>query len=202
MSSHQYFRLANLLTFTRLLLTVPFFFFFRAKMMLPSALCFGLAAITDLLDGKIARKEGITEFGSFMDSIVDKILVATALISFCLFQHEHLADNTRLIPIWMVVVILGREFIVTTLRIYVVAKKGDVISANKWGKYKALTQMTIITISLVLLIFFDDTELVLQQYVIQQYGPIFFMMLLPVVLTVASGIEFLYGNRKIFSVKT
>ena len=197
MSSHQYFRLANLLTFTRLLLTVPFFFFFRAKMMLPSAVCFGLAAITDLLDGKIARKEGITEFGSFMDSIVDKVLVATALISFCLFQHELLANNVRLIPIWMVVVILGREFVVTTVRIIVVAKNGDVISANKWGKYKMATQLTIITISLVLLIFFKDTE-----FVIQQYGPIFFMMLLPVVLTVASGIEFLYGNRKVFSVKT
>ena len=195
MSSHQYFRLANLLTFTRLLLTVPFFFFFRANEMLPSAVCFGLAAITDLLDGKIARKEGITEFGSFMDSIVDKVLVGTALISFCLFQDAHF--NAKLIPIWMVVVILGREFVVTTVRIIVVAKNGDVISANKWGKYKTVAQLTVITISLVLLIFFKDTG-----FVIQQYGPIFFMMLLPVVLTVASGIEFLYGNRKVFSVKT
>ena len=67
---------------------------------------------------------------------------------------------------------------------------------NKWGKYKTVSQMMIITISLVLLIFFKDTE-----YVIQEYGPIFFMMLLPVVLTVASGIEFLNGNRKVFSVQ-
>lgn len=194
MSSHQYLRLANLLTFSRLLLTVPFFIFFRAKMMFPSAICFGLAALTDLLDGKIARKQGITEFGSFMDSIVDKFLVAAALISFYLFQHEHLANGARLIPIWMVLVILGRETLVTTLRIIVVAKDGDVISANKWGKYKTLSQFSIITISLLLLIFLDP------DFVVQPYGPIYFMMYLPVILTVTSGIEFLYGNRKVFSV--
>lgn len=194
MSSHPYLRLANLLTFSRLLLTVPFLIFFRAKMMFPSAICFGLAALTDLLDGKIARKQGITEFGSFMDSIVDKILVAAALISFYLFQHEHLANGTRLIPIWMVLVILGRETIVTTFRIIVVAKDGDVISANKWGKYKTVTQLSIITISLLLLVFYLDSEIV-----IQPYGPIYFMMYLPVIITVTSGIEFLYGNRKVFS---
>ncbi len=194
MSSHPYLRLANLLTFSRLLLTVPFLFFFRAKMMFPSAICFGLAALTDLLDGKIARKQGITEFGSFMDSIVDKILVAAALISFYLFQHEHLANGARLIPIWMVLVILGRETIVTTFRIIVVAKDGDVISANKWGKYKTVTQLSIITISLLLLVFYLDSEMV-----IQPYGPIYFMMYLPVIITVTSGIEFLYGNRKAFS---
>ena len=196
MSSHPYFRVANFLTFSRLLLTVPFFFFFRAKMMLPSVVCFGLAALTDLLDGKIARKEGITEFGSFMDSIVDKVLVGAALISFCLFQHEHLTNGARLIPIWMVVVILSREIVVTIFRILVVAKNGDVISANKWGKYKTVTQLSVISMSLVLLIFFKDTQLV-----IQRYGPIYFMMYLPVVLTVASGIEFLHSNRSVFSVR-
>ena len=197
MSSHPYFRLANFLTLLRLLLTVPFFFLFRANMILPSAVCFVLAALTDFLDGTIARKEGITEFGSFMDSVVDKVLVGTALISFYLYQHELLANNIKLIPIWMVVVILTREIVVTTVRIIVVAKNGNVISANKWGKYKTATQLTTITISLVLLIFSQDTELV-----IQQYGPIYFMMYLPVVLTVASGIEFLHGNRKVFSVKS
>lgn len=196
MSSHQYLRLANLLTFARLLLTVPFFLFFRAKMILPSAVCFGLAALTDFFDGRIARKEGITEFGSFLDSIVDKMLTGTALISLYLFQHEFLAHGARLIPFWMVVVILSRELLVTAVRIVVVLKNGDVISANKWGKYKTVTQFSVITISLVLLMFFENTV------VIQQFGPIFFMMLLPVVLTVASGIEFLYGNRKVFSVKT
>ncbi|MCE2399356.1 CDP-alcohol phosphatidyltransferase family protein [Candidatus Poribacteria bacterium] len=195
MNFRLYLRLANLLTFSRLLLTLPFFLFFRAKLMVPAAIIFGLAALTDYFDGRIARKQGITSFGSFMDSIVDKILVGTALISFYLFQHEHLDNGIGLIPIWMVLVIIGREIIVTALRILCVAKNGEVISANRWGKYKTTVQVIVIFISLVLLIFFKDS-----QYVIQLHGPIYFMMYLPLVLTVASGIEFLYGNRKAFTV--
>ena len=195
MNFHPFLRLANLLTFSRLLLTLPFFFFFRAKLMLPAAIIFGLAALTDYLDGIIARKQGVTSFGSFMDSIVDKILVGTALISFYLFQPEHLDDRVSLIPIWMVLVILGREVIVTVLRILCVAKHGEVISANRWGKYKTTSQVIVITISLVLLVFFENS-----QYVVQPHGPIYFMMYLPLVLTVASGLEFVYGNRKAFTV--
>jgi CDP-diacylglycerol--glycerol-3-phosphate 3-phosphatidyltransferase len=195
MNFRTLFRLANLLTFSRLLLTLPFFLFFRAKLMVPAAIIFGLAALTDYFDGRIARKQGITSFGSFMDSIVDKILVGTGLISFYLFQHEHLDSGVGLIPIWMVLVILGREVIVTALRILCVAKNGEVISANRWGKYKTTTQVIVIFISLVLLIFQGNSE-----YVIQRHGPIYLMMYLPLVLTVASGLEFVYGNRKAFSV--
>ena len=195
MNFRTYLRLANLLTFSRLLLTLPFFLFFRAKLMIPAAIIFGLAALTDYFDGRIARKQGVTSFGSFIDSIVDKILVGTALISFYLFQHEYLDSGMRLMPIWMVLVIMSREIIVTVLRILCVAKNGEVISANRWGKYKTTSQVIVILISLVLLIFFQDS-----QYVIQQHGPIYFMMYLPLVLTVASGIEFLYGNRKAFTV--
>jgi CDP-diacylglycerol--glycerol-3-phosphate 3-phosphatidyltransferase len=194
MNFRPFLRLANILTFSRLLLTLPFFLFFRAQLMVPASIIFGLAALTDYFDGIIARKQGITSFGSFMDSIVDKILVGTALISFCLFQHEHLDTGVGLIPIWMVLVILGREVIVTALRILCVAKHGEVISANRWGKYKTTSQVVVITISLVLLSFFQD-----YQYVIQLHGPIYFMMYLPLVLTVASGLEFVYGNRKTFS---
>ena len=195
MNFRTYLRLANLLTFSRLLLTLPFFLFFRAKLMIPAAIIFGLAALTDYFDGRIARKQGVTSFGSFIDSIVDKILVGTALISFYLFQHEYLDSGIRLMPIWMVLVIMSREIIVTALRILCVAKNGEVISANRWGKYKTTSQVIVILISLVLLIFFQDS-----QYVIQRHGPIYFMMYLPLVLTVASGIEFLYGNRKAFTV--
>jgi CDP-diacylglycerol--glycerol-3-phosphate 3-phosphatidyltransferase len=195
MNFRTLFRLANLLTFSRLLLTLPFFLFFRAKLMVPAAIIFGLAALTDYFDGRIARKQGITSFGSFMDSIVDKILVGTGLISFYLFQHEHLDSGVGLIPIWIVLVILGREVIVTALRILCVAKNGEVISANRWGKYKTTTQVIVIFISLVLLIFQGNSE-----YVIQRHGPIYLMMYLPLVLTVASGLEFVYGNRKAFSV--
>lgn len=195
MNNHSILRLANLLTFSRLVLTFPFIFCFRAKLMELAALCFAIASITDFLDGKIARKQGVTQFGSFFDSLVDKILVASALIAFYLFQHENLGDGVGLIPIWMVCVILGREVIVTGLRILFVARNGKVVSANLWGKYKTVSQTVIILIGLVLLILFGDSD-----YVIRSHGPIYFLMYLPLVMTVISGIEFLYGNRRAFSV--
>ena len=195
MNFSDYLRLANILTFSRLLLTLPFILCFRAKLMLPAAIVFGLAALTDYFDGKIARKQGITSFGSFLDSLVDKILVGAALISFYLFQHEYLGDGARLIPLWMVLVIIGREVIVTAFRVVFVAKHGEVISANRWGKYKTSSQVIVILISLVLLILFGDSD-----NIIQHHGPIYFMMYLPLLLTVASGLEILYSNRKAFSV--
>ena len=191
---HDVLRLANLLTFSRLLLTLPFILCFHAKLMEAAALFFGLAALTDYFDGKIARHQGITSFGSFMDSLVDKILVGAALISFYFFRHENLNEGVSLIPIWMVLVILGREVIVTAFRILFVAKHGEVISANRWGKYKTTSQVIVIFVSLVLLIFQGDSKTI-----IHHHGPIYFMMYLPLALTVASGLEFLYGNRRAFS---
>ncbi|MCY4404315.1 MAG: CDP-alcohol phosphatidyltransferase family protein [Candidatus Poribacteria bacterium] len=188
-------RLANLLTFSRLLLTLPFFLCFRAKLMIPAAVFFSLAGITDYYDGKIARKRGTTSFGSFIDSVVDKILVAAALICFYLFQHENLAEGVGLIPIWMVLVILGRELIITVFRVLFVAMHGEVISANRWGKYKTAAQLIVIIIGLVLLSLNGISE-----FVIHHNGPIYFMMYLPLVLTVVSGIEILYGNLKTLSV--
>lgn len=191
MKLNDYLRTANLLTLARLLLTVPFILCFRAKLMGPAAICFGVAAITDLLDGKIARKQGVTQFGSFFDSFVDKILIGAALICIFLFQDDMLGDGVHLIPIWMVYVILGREVVVTGFRIIFVAKQGEVISANRWGKYKTMTQVIVILVGLVLLTFLSNSN-----YVIQRHGPIYFLMYLPVVMTVTSGIEFLYGNLR------
>ncbi len=194
MKLNDYLRTANLLTFARLLLTVPFILCFQAKLMGLAAICFSVAAITDLLDGKIARKQGVTQFGSFLDSFVDKILIGAALICLYLFQHEDLEDGVHLLPLWMVYVILGREVVVTGFRIIFVAKHGEVISANRWGKYKTTTQVVVILIGLVLLTFLSDSN-----YVVQRHGPIYFLMYLPLILTVTSGLEILYGNLKALS---
>ncbi len=189
MKLNDYLRTANLLTFARLLLTVPFILCFREKLMGPATICFGIAAITDFLDGKIARKQGITQFGSFLDSLVDKILIGSALICLYLFQHEELEKGVHLIPIWMVYVILGREVVVTGFRIIFVAKRGEVISANRWGKYKTIAQIVVILIGLVLLTFLGDST-----YVVQRHGPIYVLMYLPLILTVTSGLEILCRN--------
>jgi len=95
-------------------------------------LCFGAAALTDFFDGRIARKNNlITDFGKLMDPVADKMLIMSTLIC---FVQEGLCGA------WVVVVILFREFLVTSMRM-IAADKGKVIAANIWGKIKTVTQM-------------------------------------------------------------
>lgn len=182
-------RLANLLTISRLFLILPFIYCFQADMMGAALAIFAAAALTDHFDGKIARKQGVTGFGKFMDPLADKLLTGAALICFALFKH---VDN-GLIPVWMVSVIMGREVLVTFLRVVFIAKYGEVVSANQWGKYKMTSQLIVIVIGLTLLAFQDYLNATL---IVQSRGPIYFMMYVPLVLTVGSGLEFLINNRK------
>ena len=184
-------RLANYLTIARMLL-IPFFMLsFRYERMLPGLIIFCVAAITDYLDGVIARQQGTTSFGKFMDPLADKLLVCAALICLTRFKGG-------LIPGWMVLIIMGREVVVTTLRLVFVGRYGTVVAASKWGKYKTSSQMVVIIISLVLLVCHEYSHIlnIDIDFVIQPLGPIYFMMYIPLVLTVISGLEFLYNNRK------
>lgn len=182
-------RLANLLTILRLFLIPPFIYCFQADMTGAALTIFAVAALTDHLDGKIARKQGVTGFGKFMDPLADKLLIGAALICLALFKHV----DSGLIPVWMVFVIIGREVLVTFLRIVFMAKYGQVVSANQWGKYKMTSQLIVIIIGLTLLAFQDYLNAAL---IVQSRGPIYFMMYIPLVLTVGSGLEFLVNNRK------
>ena len=158
-------------------------------MMVPALIIFLLAALTDNLDGRVARKQGVTGFGTFMDPLADKLLVGAALICLALFKHV----DGGLIPMWMVVIILGREVLVTILRIVFIAKYGQVVSASQWGKYKMTSQLIVVGLGLGLLALQNTLNPTL---IVRNYGPIFFMMLIPLILTVASGVEFLINNRK------
>ncbi len=192
MNIHSLMRLANYLTIARILLIPLLMLSFRYERMLPGLAVFGVAAITDYFDGRIARKQGITSFGKFMDPLADKLLVGAALICLTRFKGG-------LIPGWMVLTIIGREFVVTGLRVVFVAAYGSVVSATMWGKYKTSSQMTVITISLVLLVLHEyrgSWSSYDMGFIIYPQGPIYFMMYLPLVLTVVSGLEFLYNNRK------
>ena len=101
------------------------------------ALIFGVASITDWLDGYLARKRGqVTEFGQWMDPLADKLLVTAALVS--LVQME-------LAPAWMVAIILGREFAVTILRTFVHAR-GQTLPASPLGKIKLVAQVVAIMV--------------------------------------------------------
>ncbi|MDE0467725.1 MAG: CDP-alcohol phosphatidyltransferase family protein [Candidatus Poribacteria bacterium] len=183
------FRLANLLTLLRLFLIPPFIFCFQANMMRSALTIFAVAALTDNLDGKIARRQGVTGFGKFMDPLADKLLIGAALFCLALFKRV----DGGLIPLWMVFVIIGREVLVTLLRVVFIAKYGQVVSASQWGKYKMTSQLIVVIIALVLLAFQDYLNATL---IVQSKGPIYFMMYVPLVLTVGSGVEFLVNNRK------
>ena len=96
---------------------------------------FIIASLTDLLDGKIARKYNlVTNFGKFMDPLADKLLVCAALI--CLIELQR-------IPAWIVIIIISREFIISGFRL-VAADNRIVIAASYWGKFKTTFQMVMV----------------------------------------------------------
>ncbi len=100
-----------------------------------SGLVFGIAAITDSLDGKIARKRNlVTDFGKFADPLADKILVISALV--CFMQAGLLGSFGAI----MIIIVMFREFAVSGIRL-VAAAEGKVVAANIWGKVKTVTQM-------------------------------------------------------------
>ena len=102
-----------------------------------AAAIFIVASLTDMLDGKIARKYNlVTNFGKFMDPLADKLLVCSALI--CLVDLKQL-------PAWMVIVIISREFIISGFRL-VASDNGIVIAASYWGKFKTVSQMFMIIV--------------------------------------------------------
>ena len=132
--------LPNKLTIFRVIL-IPFFVFFMLAPYFPdngkyiAVAIFIIASLTDMLDGKIARKYNlVTNFGKFMDPLADKLLVCSAMI--CLVEMNRLAA-------WMVIVIISREFIISGFRL-IASDNGVVIAASYWGKFKTTFQMLMI----------------------------------------------------------
>ncbi len=131
--------LPNKLTVARIIM-VPFFVVFLVNVTIPhhfliAGLIFALASFTDLLDGKIARKRNlVTNFGKFLDPLADKILVLSALLCFV---------QTGWCDCIAVIIVLFREFSVTSIRL-VAASKGKVVAANIFGKSKTVTQLVAI----------------------------------------------------------
>ena len=134
------------------------------------------ASLTDLLDGKIARKYNlVTNFGKFMDPLADKLLVCSALI--CLIELGQL-------PAWVVIIIISREFIISGFRL-VAADNGIVIAASYWGKFKTVFQMTA-----VILLIFNIPSLALLTNIV---------LAVAVVLTVVSLADYIVKNRKVLT---
>ena len=141
-----------------------------------AAAIFIVASLTDMLDGKIARKYNlVTNFGKFMDPLADKLLVCSALI--CLVDLKQL-------PAWMVIVIISREFIISGFRL-VASDNGIVIAASYWGKFKTTFQM----ISVILLIVRIPALTVLTQICVWT----------ALVLTVISLVDYIAKNHKVLT---
>jgi len=170
------FNLPNRLTLMRLLLAIVFFVFLSYRYYNIALAAFLLAWLTDWLDGYLARKKGLlTDFGRIADPFVDKIIVCGGFI--LLIQHAH-----DIIPPWMVVVIVAREFLVNSLRSYS-ESRGIEFGATIWGKAKMFVQS--FTISLILLFFAQLNHLI----AIKQ--GIIVMLWLTVIITLVSGITYM-----------
>ena len=187
--------LANKLTLFRVVL-VPFFI---AALMISELPCnylialiiFALASITDMLDGKIARKYNmITDFGKFLDPLADKILVAAALI--CMAEL-HWA------PSWAVWLIMAREFMVSGVRLVAAGSKDKVvIAANIWGKLKTASTMVAICVILVLRMLTDNFA-ILTTLPVGLIGEI--LIYICTALTVISGITYMWDYRAYLKAK-
>ncbi len=129
--------LPNKLTIFRCILIVPFVALLLSGYDLIATIIFVIASLTDLLDGKIARKYNlVTNFGKFMDPLADKLLVCSALI--CLVEMGRLEA-------WIVCIIIAREFIISGFRL-IASDNGVVIAASYWGKFKTTFQMIMVIV--------------------------------------------------------
>ncbi len=135
LSRQQILTLPNGLTIIRVLvipIIIILLFSEGSVYRLVNAILFLLAAVTDTLDGYLARRRGmVTTLGKFLDPLADKLLIVTALIALI---------PARGIPVWMVIIIVGREIAVTGLR-SIAAAQGMVIAAGSWGKYKTFLEV-------------------------------------------------------------
>ena len=175
--------LPNKLTVARVVL-IPFFVFFllfdssNDVFKWIALAIFIVASLTDMLDGKIARKYNlVTDFGKFMDPLADKLLVCSAMIG--------LIELGR-IPAWIVIIIIAREFTISGFRL-IAADKGRVIAASYWGKFKTTFQMIMVILMIA------NIEISWVQVLTQ------IIMWIALILTIVSLIDYLIKNKDVMS---
>lgn len=177
--------LPNKLTIFRIIL-IPFFVFFLLAPFFEgygnyiALAIFCVASLTDLLDGKIARKYNlVTNFGKFMDPLADKLLVCTALI--CL-----IFNNPDVVFLIVVLVIIAREFIISGFRL-VASDNGVVIAASYWGKFKTVSQMFMVIVMIL--------NMGLNNTILYWIGLV--LMYIALALTVISLVDYIFKNKHV-----
>ena len=180
------------------IILIPFIiFFYLASSFIPggklfATILFIVAVLTDLLDGKIARSRNlVTVLGTFLDSIADKMLVATGLLLI-------VCDGTIVAPLGAItaIVVICREFLVSALR-QLGASKNIIISADMWGKVKATVQF--VTVSLFMFVAYLQSLGVYDGWAYKGFVVISYIGLaLTVILTIMSCVHYCVGNKQLF----
>lgn len=167
-----------------MVLTVVFLLFLFAHGAIYKILAFFtflIAALTDFLDGHIAKKYNlVSDFGKLMDPIADKVLTISAFLAFV---------EMDIVPAWMVMIIIFREFVVTGMRLLAL-QKHEVIEATMGGKHKTVSQMASIFIILLFIIYREFGRPFPEDIILV-------LMTITVILTIISGISFFLRNRRI-----
>ncbi|RKY42669.1 MAG: CDP-diacylglycerol--glycerol-3-phosphate 3-phosphatidyltransferase [Candidatus Makaraimicrobium thalassicum] len=186
--------LPNKITLTRIVLAFVFMLFLFSRCLFGKVMALGIfviAAFTDYLDGFIAKKYSmISDFGKIMDPVADKVLTLAAFLAFV---------EMKLVPAWMVVIIIMRELVVTSIRIMAL-RYNEVLPAGWGGKHKTVSQMLSIFVILIFIVVKETGVRTFEfwnpsfEYWYRQL--IFILMLVTVALTVISGVSYLAGNKK------
>ncbi|MBU1148376.1 MAG: CDP-diacylglycerol--glycerol-3-phosphate 3-phosphatidyltransferase [Candidatus Omnitrophica bacterium] len=182
--------LANKLTISRIVLAGIFILCLFIRGIGAKFFAFGiflLASLTDYYDGLIARKtNSISDFGRLMDPIADKILILGGFLAFV---------EMKIIPAWMVIVIIAREFVITGIRALALTRK-KVLSAETAGKHKTVSQIVAV-LSILIYLIIRDSGFTFRY--IEYYGmTILILMFITVLMTLASGVSFMMKNKDIF----
>jgi len=175
-------------------------------------LTFLMAGVSDWLDGVLARRLGkITVFGQLMDPLADKILVCAAFVSFTAINAPAGWTYRQVVPAWIVITIISREFVVTGLRL-LAAQQGKVLPAGPWGKHKMVWQtLTIVVIMLGLALKDDILPVCLsavdQGLVLYDFNEYFalttkFLAYCTAIITAISGVIYLWDGRDLYMENT
>ncbi len=200
--------LPNLLTLSRLVLVAGLMACLNLSFAYAHSVALALfvvAGVTDFLDGYLARtRNQITAFGRLMDPLTDKVMVCAAFVSFVEIQIMVEGKGlSPLIPAWMVVIIIAREFLVTGLRL-LAAGRGNIVSAGKWGKHKTTWQiLAIIAVLLGLAVRHDLLAGAAPQF-LRNYDTAFYWIAYSmggavVLVTVASGALYFLQHRDLIA---
>ena len=183
---------------------------FMVAMMLPASVMpswisatiafavFVIASFTDLLDGMIARRQNlITDFGKFIDPLADKFMVIGAMLTI-LYRNEAI----RPIFIWALIIVIFREFAVTSMRLVVSTSSGAVVAANMLGKIKTVSQITFICFAIMEPVIEEGIMHLKPDYVLSGIYPLTYIsMLVMTVFTLWSGINYIASYWKFIDTK-